>query len=140
MKGPDPLTVVGDPQWTKYQVSMDALMEQAGYIDLIGGIKNQNNNHVNGYHLHFTNGGSWQLFREWDYGRETILASGTTSFGLHTWHHLTLKVKAGAIEASIDNKSLATVNDSTFLVGQVGIQVAPWINAQFDNFAVTPLS
>ena len=66
-------------------------------------------------------------------------ASGITSFGLHTWHHLTLKVKAGAIEASIDNKSLATINDSSFVVGQVGIQVAPWINAQFDNFAVTPL-
>ena len=136
---PDPLTVVGDPNWTHYQVSMDALMEQAGYIDLIGGFKNQSNNHVDGYHLHFTDDGHWQLFKEDDSGAQTVLASGITSFGLHTWHHLTLKVKAGAIEASIDNKSLATINDSSFVVGQVGIQVAPWINAQFDNFAVTPL-
>ena len=140
MNGPDPLTVMGDPQWTSYQVSMDALMEQAGYIDLIGGFKNQNDKHVDGYHLHFTNDGSWQLFKEDDSGAQTILASGTTSFGLHTWHHLTLKVQDHAIEASIDNKSLATADDSSYLVGQVGIQVAPWINAQFDNFAVTPLS
>ena len=140
MNGPDPLTVVGDPNWTNYQVSMDALMEQAGYIDLIGGIKNQNSNHVDGYHLHFTNDGSWQLFKEADDGTQTVLASGITSFGLNAWHHLTLKMKAGTVEALIDNKSLATVNDSTFLVGQVGIQVASWINAQFDNFAVTLLS
>ncbi len=139
MNGPDPLTVVGDPNWTNYQVSMDALMEQAGYIDLIGGIKSQGGNHVDGYHLHFTNDGSWKLTTAKG-GSETILASGTTSFGLNTWHHLTLKMKAGTVEASIDNKSLATVNDSTFLAGQVGIQVASWINAQFDNFAVTPLS
>jgi hypothetical protein len=68
MNGPDPLTVMGDSQWTSYQVSMDALMEQAGYIDLIGGIKNQTNNHIDGYHLHFTNDGSWQLFKEDDSG------------------------------------------------------------------------
>jgi hypothetical protein len=140
MRGPDPLTIVGDPSWTNYQVSVDALMEQSGYFDLIGGISKQNSSHVNGYHLRITNGGHWRLFKEDASGQMTSLASGKTSFGLNIWHHLTLRVQSGTIQASIDNTSLADVNDSSYLVGQTGIQTAHWINTQFDNFAVTPLT
>ncbi|MBV9711363.1 MAG: hypothetical protein JO011_10690, partial [Ktedonobacteraceae bacterium] len=137
--GPDPLTVVGDPGWTNYQVSMDARLEQAGYVDLIGGMNKQSNSHVDGYHLRFTNGGSWTLFKESSSGTITTLASGTSSFGLNTWHHLALTVKGRAIQAQLDTNVLATVNDSSYLVGQAAIQVAPWINADFDNFSVTSL-
>src|SRR5205823_483376 len=31
-----PVTVVGDPAWTNYQVKVDALLEQSGNVDLIG--------------------------------------------------------------------------------------------------------
>jgi hypothetical protein len=140
MKGPDPLTVVGDPHWTNYQVSTDALMKQSGYIDLISDTGKQTGSHVIGYHLRITNTGSWKLFRESSSGHMTTLASGKTSFGLNTWHHLTLSVQKGAIQASIDNTPLADVHNSSYQVGLVGIQVGHWINAQFDNFVVTPLT
>lgn len=137
--GPDPFTVVGDPGWTRYQVSMDAMLEHAGYVDVVGGMSQQARQFVNGYHLRITNSGSWTLFKENASGTITTLASGTTTFGLNTWHHLSLAVKGGAIQAILDNKVLATVNDSSYLVGQVGIQVTSWINAEFDNVAITSL-
>lgn len=36
-----PITVVGDPNWTNYKVSVDVLLEQAGYVELIGNLTSQ---------------------------------------------------------------------------------------------------
>lgn len=137
-----PLTVIGDPTWNNYQVSVDVLLEQAGYVELIGNLTAQVRlaGAEEGYHLKITNTGAWTLYREdaptTSTRTDTTLASGTVTVGLNTWHTLSLIMHNGNIQALIDGKTVANVNDSKYTGGQVGLLVSKWINAQFDNVSV----
>jgi hypothetical protein len=134
-----PVTVTGDPDWRNYQVGADVLLEHAGYVDLIGrsaGVS-QFGGGSKGYHLRVTDTGQWSLFGEDDDGHDTTLASGTTSIGLNRWHRLTLNLNGSTLRASIDATVVATVTNSSYSVGQIGLLVSKWRNAQFDNVSVT---
>ena len=55
-------------------------------------------------------------------GSATTLAGGTTTApGTGTWHTLGLTFQGTQITATVDGNTVSTVNDSTFLSGQVGI-------------------
>jgi Glycosyl hydrolase family 59/Ricin-type beta-trefoil lectin domain-like/Glycosyl hydrolase family 59 central domain len=137
-----PLTVIGDPNWSNYQASVDVLLEQAGYAELIGNLTSQIRlgGAAEGYHLRVTNTGAWTLFSEGTSSSNTIvdttLASGTTTIGLNSWHTLSLLLNSGTIEAFIDGKSVTTVTDATYTGGQIALLVSKWVNAQFDNISV----
>jgi hypothetical protein len=143
--GTPPVVVVGDPNWSDYTVSTDALLEQSGNIDLIGrlGMVSQSSNGgpSQGYHLSVTDSGPWSLFKEDANGVIKNLASGSTAFGVNAWHNLSLSFQESTIQAFIDSKSIATVTDSDYPSGNIALLVGPvgsWLNAQFDNFSVTP--
>ncbi len=137
-----PITVIGDPNWSNYQASVDVLLEQAGYAELIGNLTSQIRlgGAAEGYHLRVTNTGAWTLFSEGSSSSNTIvdttLASGTTTIGLNTWHTLSLLLNNGTIQAFIDGKSVATVTNSTYTGGQIALLSSKWINSQFDNISV----
>ncbi len=136
-----PITIVGDPNWANYKVSVDVLIEQAGHVELIGNLINQIRlgGAAVGYHLRITNTGAWTLFKEANNNNtiaDTTLASGTVSFSLNTWHTLSLTMARGNVQAFINNTRVANVNDSTYTKGQAALLVSKWINAQFDNFSV----
>ncbi len=134
-----PLVVVGDPEWSNYVVSTDVLLEQAGYVEVIGrlGAQAQSSPGASqGYHLRLTNGGRWSLFKEDFSGTDTQLGSGTTWFPLKSWHTLTLWCRADTVKAYIDKTLMAEVRDGTYGFGQVGLLVSKWQNAKFDNFLV----
>lgn len=138
---PTPITVIGDSSLSNYQASVDALLEQAGTVSLdtnIASVSSSSNTAVAGYHFSVTNGGSWRLYKENGSASDTTLASGTTSFGLNTWHRLSLSAVSGTVKATIDGTTLATVQDSSYGSGLVGLQVGGWQNAQFDNFSIAP--
>src|SRR5439155_19888777 len=63
-------------------------------------------------------------------------ASGRRAFGVDTWHRLSLELNGSQIHAAIDGHPLATVRDSTYNSGHVGLMVSKWNNAQFDNLTV----
>ena len=138
-----PLTVIGNPRWSNYRVNVDVLLEQAGYVELIGNITSQVRlaGAETGYHLQVSNTGAWTLYREdaptTSTRSDTTLASGTTTIGLNSWHTLSLILNNGNIQALIDGKTVANVNDSTYTGGQIGLITSKWINAQFDNVSVT---
>ena len=143
--GTPPVVVVGDPNWTDYTVSTDALLEQSGNIDLIGrlGMVSQSSNGgpSQGYHLSVTDRGPWTLFKEDASGNTSTLASGTVAFGVNAWHNLSLSFQQNTIQALIDSKAVATVTDADYSGGNIALLVGPvgsWLNAQFDNFSVTP--
>ncbi len=137
-----PLTVMGDINWANYHVSVDVLLEQAGYLELIGNLVSQVrlSGASEGYHLRITNTGNWTLFKEASTTSNTIqdttLASGTVSFSLNTWHTLSLVVARGTVQALIDKKSVASVKDSTYTHGPIGLLASKWIHAQFDNVSI----
>jgi O-glycosyl hydrolase len=134
-----PVTVAGDPAWSNYQVSVDALLEQSGSLDLIGrsnGVS-QFGGGSPGYHLRITSAGRWSLFRQDDNARDTVLASGSRAIGVNTWHTLALNLNGANIQATIDGTAVASVTDSQWRSGHVGLLVSKWKRAQFDNFSVT---
>jgi hypothetical protein len=136
---PDPVTVVGDPSWTDYRVSVDALLQHSGSADLVGRIvaQNQRGGGVQGYHLRLSDGGSWSLFTQDANAQNTVLASGAASFPLASWHTLALDFSGPTITALYDGAALATVTDTTYTAGNAGLATSQWNDAEFDNFSVT---
>jgi hypothetical protein len=134
-----PLVVVGDPGWSNYKVSVDVLLEQAWVIDLIGRLGAQSQSSpgaAQGYHLRGSGDGNWSIFREDISGNDTQLMSGGTPFGMTGWHNLSLRFVADTIQVIIDSMLITTFNDGTYSSGQVGLRVATWQNAEFDNLSV----
>lgn len=148
----DPATLVGDPRWWgDYQVSAQAMLEQPGYVELLGRIERSTKDAQHGYHLRVADTGAWSLYREgeqpveggWE-GQvertESELASGQmeSEFGTEQWHRLALDFQGSQITASIDGSELATVTDVHHSTGQVGLRTSKWQNAQFDDVSVEP--
>ena len=136
-----PITVVGDPSWSNYQVKVDALLQQSGNVDVIGrsfGVSQFGPGGSQGYHFRINSAGTWSLFKEDGNQNDTTLASGSRTIGTNTWHTLTLNLNSTNIQASIDGTQVAAVTDTTYHSGQVGLLVSKWRNAMFDNFAVNP--
>ncbi len=135
----DPLTMVGDPGWTDYRVSTDALLEQSGWLELMGRIaaQTQSTGAVQGYHLRIDDAGTWTLFTQDAQMNNATLSTGSLATPLNSWHTLALDFKGTSVTALFDNTPLATITDSTYATGNAGLGVKQWINAQFDNFTVT---
>jgi hypothetical protein len=144
-KVPSPVTLVGDSGWTDYQVSTDALLKQPGTVSLLGRVSGELNSnkppHLNiweGYYLNASDTGAWSLQVVPASGVITTLASGTVAaLGTNAWHHLALHFAGDEITAAIDGTDLATVTDTTYAQGQVGLMLGSYITAQFTHFAVT---
>jgi Glycosyl hydrolase family 59/F5/8 type C domain len=132
-----PTTIVGDPRWWgDYEVRVRALLEQPGWVELLGRIESQQHNAA-GYHLRVSDTGEWRLFTQDAGGRDTMLASGATDpIGTGTWHRLALRFEGDRMTARVDGDVLATVRDATHTTGQVGVRVSPWQHAQFDDLDV----
>jgi hypothetical protein len=139
-----PSTFGGNLSWSNYTVSADALMEQAGAVQLLGRVGTQeswNVNYDNDYYLQLSDTGAWSLVRNSDSGSQTTLASGTVSApGTGTWQHLALTFNGSAISAAINGTTVASVTDSSYLAGMVGFGTDGYQTDQFDNLSVTPLS
>jgi hypothetical protein len=134
----EPLAVLGDPAWTNYKISVDALLQQSGSVELIGRIKTVlRPTGVQGYHLQISDTGKWSLFREDSATAMTTLASGVVSFPLKSWHSLSLTFFGPSMSVLIDGKIVGSATDTTYQAGNGGIATSKWNAAQFDNLSVT---
>jgi hypothetical protein len=137
----NPYTVGGNLSWANYTVSADALIAQAGAVQLLGRVGTQHSfgpAGINEYYLQLSNTGAWSIVRNNTSDTLTTLASGTvTAPGTGTWHHLALTFNGTAISAAIDGTAVATVTDSTYHSGMVGLGTSGYQTDQFDNLSVT---
>jgi hypothetical protein len=137
----NPYTVGGNLSWANYTVSADALIAQAGAVQLLGRVGTQHSfgpAGINEYYLQLSNTGAWSIVRNNTSDTLTTLASGTvTAPGTGTWHHLALTFNGTAISAAIDGTTVATVTDSTYRSGMVGLGTSGYQTDQFDNLSVT---
>jgi len=129
---PVPETFLGDPNWTDYEVSTDALIEKTGFISLFGRVSSipQSASPPNGYWLKIDHTGEWELGTA-----KAAIVSGNAPFAANAWHNLRLSFDGTSIKAFIDNKLVANLTDDTYPCGMVGIG-SGWNKAQFDNFSV----
>lgn len=143
----DPGTIVGDPRWWNYTVSADALLEQPGYVELVGrmmGTKEQNV--ITGYHLRLDERGHWSLRVVYDPKVKTDpaqkeLTSGElpNAAGAGKWHTLSLSFLGTRITAAIDHQPVGqSVEDTAFSRGLVGLVTSRWNTSAFMNLEVIP--
>jgi O-glycosyl hydrolase len=134
-----PTTIMGDPSWWgDYKVSTDVLLEQPGYVELLGRIAAQMDTIMAGYHLRINSDGAWKLYRCARQKKGVVLKAGKVPFGTGKWHRIALQMRDCTIAALIDGKQVASVQDTFNLSGQIGLTTSKWEHAQFDNLTVTP--
>ncbi|PYL01125.1 MAG: galactosylceramidase [Verrucomicrobia bacterium] len=140
---PAPETFLGALNWTDYEVSVDALIEKAGFVSLFGRVGKipQSFDPPNGYWLKVSDNGDWQLDRVRSIkGKmqdpKTIIGSGKVRFTADQWHRLGLRFNRAIIRVMIDHEAVAEIQDATFASGMVGIG-GGWNGAQFDNLSIS---
>lgn len=140
----NPYTTIGDLSWTNYTVSADALINQAGAVQLLGRVGTQHPFSVAGideYYLQLANTGAWSIVKNDYNGDLTTLASGTVAApGTGTWSHVALTFNGSTITAAINGTTVGTVTDSSYGQGQVGLGVNGWQTDEFSNLSVTAVA
>jgi hypothetical protein len=138
---PDPFTFLGDADWSDYEVSTDAMLEEPGNVTLVGRMDSADwfqdgkARWASGYVLSVRQDGSWELNSSKFKSPTVKLASGKVPFQLKTWHHLALTFQGTSIRATLDGAPVANLKDGTHSKGMAGIG-SGWNTAQFDNFAL----
>ena len=137
----NPYTIGGNLSWANYTVSADALIAQAGSVQLIGRASTQHSfgpAGIDEYYLQLSNTGAWSLVRNTTGDTLTTLASGTvTAPGTGTWQHLALTFNGHTITAAINGTTVGTVTDPAYASGMVGLGTSGYQADQFDNLSVT---
>jgi hypothetical protein len=136
----NPYTVGGNLSWANYTVSADALIQQAGAVQLLGRVGTQHSfgpAGINEYYLQVSNTGAWSIVRNNTSDTLTTLASGTVAaLGTGTWHHLALTFNGTAISAAIDGTTVGSVTDAAYRSGMIGLGTSGYQTDQFDNLSV----
>ena len=139
----NPYTIGGGLNWTNYTVAADALIQQAGAVQLMGRVGSQHSfgpAGINAYYLQVANTGAWSIVRNNTANSLTTLAGGTVAaLGTGTWHHLALTLNGSSISAAIDGTTVGSATDSTYGIGMVGLGTNGYQTDQFDNLSVTPV-
>jgi O-glycosyl hydrolase len=136
-----PLTVGGDPNWWgDYAVSVDAYLDAAPYVDLIGRADAVllGGGGQPGYRLRLSADGTWRLLEQAPDRTERMLAGGQVAgFTAKRWYRVGLSFRGDRIAATVDGRQVAAVTDDRHNRGQVALLVGDWATAQFDNLLVT---
>ncbi|MHB1000837.1 MAG: discoidin domain-containing protein [Armatimonadota bacterium] len=124
-----PLTLVGNDNWTDYEVIADVNVPEKGYASIIGRA-NALNAAPQGYALKLYHDGAWELC-------ETMnpLDSGKVDLSADAWHNLRMQFSGSTIAAFIDGERVTCLSDSTHKHRLAGLG-SSWINAGFDNLEV----
>ena len=137
----NPYTIGGNLSWANYTVSADAMMEQAGAVQLLGRVGTMepfDPADINDYYLQLSNTGAWSIVRNSTSGTLTTLASGTvTAPGLDTWQQLALTFNGDTISAAINGTTVGTVTDSAYASGMIGLGTSGYQTDQFSDLSTT---
>ena len=137
----NPYTIGGNLSWANYTVSADAMMEQAGAVQLLGRVGTMepfDPAAINDYYLQLSNTGAWSIVRNSTSGTLTTLASGTvTAPGLDTWQQLELTFNGDTISAAINGTTVGSVTDSTYASGMIGLGTSGYQTDQFSDLSTT---
>ncbi|HEY8986609.1 MAG TPA: ricin-type beta-trefoil lectin domain protein [Streptomyces sp.] len=138
----DPHALLGETGWGNYTVSSDVLLEQPGYVELLGragGHDYDRTGGQNAYRLRLSDTGAWSILSSTTDGNVTTLARGTvTAPGTGTWHTLALTFDGTTITASVDGTRAGSATDRAWAAGQIGYGTSQGETAQFDNLSITP--
>lgn len=140
---PDPYTLMGNGQWTDYNVSADVQAPAKGVAMLMGRIDSADTfveekaRGPSGYVLSLQADGRWQLISRIFNKPDVVLAKGSAIVQPLSWHHLELSFAGRRIAAAIDGKRLVEAEDATHARGMVALG-SSWDQVLFDNLRIAP--
>ncbi|MHC4441001.1 MAG: family 16 glycoside hydrolase [Planctomycetota bacterium] len=135
-------TILGERKWSDYRVSTDVLVEEPGFVAVLGRLSfmNRGSRPPNGYWFQVDTSGEWKLN-----SAQTVLANGNVEFPEKTWHRLQIGFRGNTVAASINGSEVCKVTQTEkrdkkgrrilFKRGLAGIGTG-YNRALFDNFAV----
>jgi hypothetical protein len=134
-----PYSLIGDANWTDYDVDADVLVETNGGLAFImgrvGSVPGFGDPLPRGYWLALNNAASqWQL-----YASSNLLASGAANFATNEWHNLRIAMQGTSLRCYVDHVLVTNLTDYNFSSGMSGLGCGGWYGAQFDNFTVRQL-
>jgi Glycosyl hydrolase family 59/Ricin-type beta-trefoil lectin domain len=136
-----PYTIGGNLSWANYTVAANAMMEQAGAVQLLGRVGTMqpfDPAAINDYYLQLSNTGAWAIVRNSTSGTLTTLATGTvTAPGLDSWQRLALTFNGDTISAAINGTTVGTVTDSAYASGMIGLGTSGYQTDQFSDLSTT---
>jgi O-glycosyl hydrolase len=137
----DAFTLLGDPAWTNYTVSVDVELTKPGTVELIGraGTQKRPQSHQQGYYFRVSDTGDWNVLKSDSDGKHTILAQGSAGpLGIGSWHRLRLSFDHDQIAAYVDERRIAALTDGSYGAGQIGLGLLGYDTDQFDNLSIVP--
>jgi galactosylceramidase len=128
-------TLIGDKDWKNYEVSVEAKMDSAGFVEIGARCVPHRDNQLIGPHLKVTIDGRWTL----EDSDGAVLASGRVAgFKGADWHRYGLRCVGRAVAGSIDGAEKAV---ATTVQSRGAVYLATSRNlTKFDNLAIVPLS
>jgi O-glycosyl hydrolase len=139
----NPYTLAGNENWTDYSVSADFRFLSKAPAVLMGRIDNGNvflddkTRWPSGYVLRVSPDGAWEVLSVAYKQPVTTLASGSVAIDGSQWHRLELSFLGTRVAASLEGKSLASIETTAHTHGMIGLGTE-WDHIQFDNLHVTP--
>ncbi|KAA6460456.1 galactosylceramidase [Acidobacteria bacterium AB60] len=144
-----PYTILGDDQWTDYEVSADVYLnpgDSAGVMGRVNDVGSGYGTIPKGYFLEVDGSGLCRLVvvrgkadkstpvgdaeqqaliragKEMSVGGEQILSkTQVPSLRPGEWHHLKLRLQGNSISGEVDGKAAGSATDSTYLRGVAGL-------------------
>jgi galactosylceramidase len=141
-----PYTIIGDRNWTNYEVSADISFDVtdtnawASVIGRINGVGTGYGCPLKGYYLRLKTNGAWALYSATgSTNLGTVLSSGNVTLtGL--WHNVKLRFSGTTLTGFIENVQVTSITNSTHTSGMAGlgtgISVTARNTAMFDNLLI----
>lgn len=142
-----PYTIIGDRNWTDYEVSADIHFDNDGWAGVMGRINNVGTGYgcnPNGYYLSLSSNGAWALYYANGSGEAgTSLASGTVTLS-GQWHNVKLQLSGSTITGFIENTKVCSVINTSAASGMAGLCTGNYSkgrnSAMFDNLILNTVN
>lgn len=144
-----PYTVLGDGQWTDYEVSADVFFDNGGWAGVMGRVSSTGNGwdgNPNGYYARLNADGTCSIYianqRLPQKGpRDQQLAAGqVNNWRADGWHNVKLQFEGPKLTMLVDNVTVVSSEDGTFARGMAGLITGGDGNvrntALFDNLII----
>lgn len=148
-----PYTILGDKNWKDYEVSADVYLDNDGWAGLMGRVSNTGSGYgcnPAGYYLSMDIDGTCSLYKAIQSRGRGATAKPAAEIQLATvkvdnmsgnqWHNLKIRFAGTGITGFVDQKSILTATDTTYVNGMAGLVTGGENNARntafFDNLII----
>jgi galactosylceramidase len=140
-----PYTILGNSEWTDYEVAADVFIETNGTAGIMGRVNATGQGYgcqPNAYYMTISSQGDCDLYLVTQDRKQKpkLLASAKPGTKANEWYKMKLRFTGSSIQAFIDDKQVLQAVDTSFAKGMAGIMTLDEnpkrTTAQFDNIVI----